>query len=95
MVIDSLGTLNTKKTHCIHLRLNITGYFKIVFKETTIAIFWACIVKNVSLSKEFESILTLLKNKEVLKIYVKVSRKNKHQDLKIVFFFFNNVLFPL
>jgi hypothetical protein len=40
-----------------------------VFEETTIAIFWACIVKYISLSKEFESILTLLKKKEVLKIY--------------------------
>jgi hypothetical protein len=34
-----------------------------VFEETTIAIFWACIVKYISLSKEFESILTLLKKK--------------------------------
>jgi hypothetical protein len=50
----------------MHLRLKLT-----VFEETTIAIFWACIVKYISLSKEFESILTLLKKKEVLKIHVK------------------------
>ena len=65
-MIDFLGTLNMQKKHCMHLRLKLT-----VFEETTIAIFWACIVKYISLSKEFESILTLLKKKEVLKIYVK------------------------
>jgi hypothetical protein len=43
----------------MHLRLKLT-----VFEETTIAIFWACIVKYISLSKEFESILTLLKKKK-------------------------------
>ena len=71
-VIYFLGMFNMKKKkHCIHLRLKITGYFKIVFKGTTIAICSACIVKYISSRKKFESILTLLKKRSV-EIYVRV-----------------------